>query len=353
MDKKKLSLVQFKRVRLNEKQLRNFTGFLKTKGKVYAPHRKGEKSFSFQEVDDPSRVVFNYPRTILPLKKFFQPPIETLLEFTINDNSYELPDIDNKNKIFFGVHSYDMQGVLRLDYVFSRGEPEYNYLKRRENSTFIGISFEPDEYHFSGSVGIDVENTEGFSIFIDIVDEDNYVVFACDNTGEELLKEYGIKDFESGEYKLKEREFKAKLKYHYGRLPQIFEKCYNYDVWKKVSERCLGCGNCNLVCPTCYCFDVEDDVDLKIEMGSRTRRWDSCMLNEFAMVAGGENFRKELYQRTRHRLHRKFKYITDHYGYPFCVGCGRCSQYCPADINMVEVVNDLIKEHEEREKVYV
>ena len=336
--------------KISTSEIKELINFLMNDGKVYAPHKKGESSFSFEEVADANDVVLDYSRTILPLKKFFIPPRETILSFNRSENSFQKPKIENPNRYFFAVHSYDMQAILRLDYSFSKGEPEYNYLTRRENSTFIGITYDPDEYHFSKSVGIALEDMTGFSLFIELKDDES-VIFAVDDEGRDILKRFGKTDFEEGTYEFPEKHFSAKLKYHYNRLPKIFEKSYRSRVWDEVAEKCVGCGTCNLVCPTCYCFDVEDDVELDMTTGVRERHWDSCMLNDFAMVAGGENFRKEKSERTRHRLHRKFKYITDHYGAPFCVGCGRCSKYCTAKISIVEIVNDLIKEFEEYEKV--
>jgi formate hydrogenlyase subunit 6/NADH:ubiquinone oxidoreductase subunit I len=113
-----------------------------------------------------------------------------------------------------------------------------------------------------------------------------------------------------------------------------------------VAEKCVGCGTCNLVCPTCYCFDVEDEVDVSLEGGSRHRHWDGCMLREFSAVAGGEVFRKNLAARQRHRVYRKFKYISDTTGEPWCVGCGRCTAFCTAGISIVNMVNRLVQEHD-------
>ena len=113
-------------------------------------------------------------------------------------------------------------------------------------------------------------------------------------------------------------------------------------------DECVGCGTCNLVCPTCFCFDVEDNMDLSLQNGTRDRSWDGCMLNGFAAVAGGENFRKTLADRQRHRVYRKFKYITYITGEPWCVGCGRCTVYCTAGISIVEIVNQLCVEYERK-----
>ncbi|HHJ53766.1 MAG TPA: hypothetical protein ENJ89_11270 [Caldithrix abyssi] len=124
---------------------------------------------------------------------------------------------------------------------------------------------------------------------------------------------------------------------------------YQSNVWQKVAERCVGGGTCNLLCPTCYCFDGRDEVELDIDSGKRQRFWDGCMLNHFAEVAGGEDFRDKLHLRTRHRLFRKFKYITEKSGTIFCVGCGRCTKYCPADISLVEIINSLVDDYNQKQ----
>ena len=108
----------------------------------------------------------------------------------------------------------------------------------------------------------------------------------------------------------------------------------------------MGCGTCNIVCPTCYCFNVEEEVDVTLKHGTRDRTWDGCMLRGFSEVAGGEVFRESLASRQRHRVFRKFKYISDETGQPWCVGCGRCTAYCTAGISIVNIVNRLIGDTE-------
>lgn len=315
-----------------------------SKGQVMAPQRKGENSYAYLPVTNAGDVVLDYPRTIQPLKKFFLPPIETLLEFQRSANSYKEIEEEIEPRIFFGIHSYDMQGVRRLDYSFTAGNPESNYLRRREQCQFIGISYSEDKNHFGPAVGIDVDEIDGFCLYLKKY-ENFYELWVIDDQGQELLEDFPPELLQSEETYQTANGTTAKIKVHYNRLPQIFEHVYHSDVWQKVADRCVGCGTCNLLCSTCYCFDVRDEVELDVDNGKRQRFWDSCMLNRFAEVAGGEDFRDKLHLRTRHRLYRKFKYITDKSSDIHCVGCGRCSKYCPADINIVEIINDLVDDY--------
>jgi sulfhydrogenase subunit beta (sulfur reductase) len=328
---------------------RQFIQFLMGKAEVIAPHRKGENSFSYEVVANPAEVVLDYPRTIQPLKKYFLPPRETLLTFDRVKNQFNEAITEAKERIFFGVHSYEMQGVLRLDYSFKRGNPESNYLTRREKSRFIGISYTPDKYHFSKAVGIDIEQSGGFCLFLDAV-TNGFNVYVIDTEGQKLIDEAKIGHAQNAPTTIAERSFKNKIKLHFNRLPQVFDHVYKSKVWDGVAQRCVGCGTCNLLCSTCYCFDVRDEIELDATHGKRERFWDGCMLNPFAEVAGGENFREKLSNRTRHRLYRKFKYISQHSGELHCVGCGRCSKFCPADISLVEIVNQLIDDYAEMQK---
>jgi sulfhydrogenase subunit beta (sulfur reductase) len=338
-----INLEQVKRYFFDHDTTLKFIKYLMKKATVIAPQAKGEASYVFDKVQDAEQVVLDYPRTIQPLKKYFLPPRETLLHFNLQDNSFYEAETVNEKMIFFGIHAYDMQAIHRLDYAFSKKNAESNYFKRRHRACFIGISFQPDQWHFSKSVGIEIEKLDGFCLFFEPV-EKGYLVFEINETGREMLAEFngGVLVDTPLDFEVTPKNFKAKIKYHYNRLPQVFEYVYHSKVWEEVAKKCVGCGTCNLLCPTCYCFDVRDEVDLNIIEGNRQRVWDGCMLNGFAEVAGGEDFRDRLDERTRHRLYRKFKYITEQSGELHCVGCGRCSKYCPAGISLVDILNDLI-----------
>jgi sulfhydrogenase subunit beta (sulfur reductase) len=122
---------------------------------------------------------------------------------------------------------------------------------------------------------------------------------------------------------------------------EIFDMEYESVAWNELADRCLSCGACSFVCPTCYCFDVRDDVDLGTRSGRRTRIWDSCLFTSHAAVAGGENFRKSRSSRVKFRFYHKQRGFVAEYGRPSCVGCGRCSVACPAGIDIVTVIRTI------------
>jgi sulfhydrogenase subunit beta (sulfur reductase) len=99
-----------------------------------------------------------------------------------------------------------------------------------------------------------------------------------------------------------------------------------------------------MVCPSCFCFDVQDDSNWTLQSGQRTRQWDACMLSEFALVAGGHNFRKQRAERYRHRFYRKASFLPKRCGFLACVGCGRCVTACTTHIaNPVDLYNALLE----------
>jgi sulfhydrogenase subunit beta (sulfur reductase) len=116
---------------------------------------------------------------------------------------------------------------------------------------------------------------------------------------------------------------------------------YHADIWEELGQRCLSCGACSMVCPTCYCYDVADEVELGSRDGSRVRIWDSCLYSSHALVAGGENFRKSRASRIKFRFYHKQRGFVAEYGRPSCIGCGRCIEVCPVKIDIIEVLNML------------
>ena len=92
-------------------------------------------------------------------------------------------------------------------------------------------------------------------------------------------------------------------------LAPLLGDVYDHPIWQEVGDNCLGCGACTLLCPSCYCFNVHDRIDLDLEGGERVRTWDSCQFDQFTKVAGGDDFRDNQADRQRHRFFRKYKYL--------------------------------------------
>jgi formate hydrogenlyase subunit 6/NADH:ubiquinone oxidoreductase subunit I len=141
-------------------------------------------------------------------------------------------------------------------------------------------------------------------------------------------------------------KFPYRLNFDVSELPSLLDMSMKSPLWEELGQRCLSCAACTNVCPTCFCFDVRDEVELDLKRGQRLRHWDSCQLDEFATVAGGHNFRVSRGLRQRHRFLRKGKYILDAHKYLGCVGCGRCARACLVDITPVGVFNELNRQQE-------
>lgn len=289
--------------------------------------------------------------TILPPKKYFLPPRETLLKFD-REGGFESV-FDDEPFALFGVHPYDMVAISQTDRLFSENQADAHYMSRRENATIVVCDVQKASKDvFAGCMGTATVD-DGFDILITKVDGD-YLVDIRTEKGESLAE--AIKDAEDAdEVSLKLRKLvwadstkllqKHKLHIRPDALSKLLDRSMEHPVWEENSERCFSCGSCNLVCPTCYCFDVNDEVEWDLQKGSRKRVWDGCLLSEFAAVAGGHNFRRKRADRYRHRYYRKGKYVAEKIGEVACVGCGRCITACAAKIaNPVEVYNKLVDE---------
>ena len=115
-------------------------------------------------------------------------------------------------------------------------------------------------------------------------------------------------------------------------------KAKDKDLWLKISENCIGCGNCNFVCPTCFCLEFDYFIDEK-NQGVKTAKWTGCLLYSYGQVAGG-HFRPELYTRYRHFVLHKLVFYPRQIEMLGCVGCGRCITWCPMGIDLRDSVNN-------------
>jgi ferredoxin len=176
-----------------------------------------------------------------------------------------------------------------------------------------------------------------------------YAVDVATEAGEQLLSGYGTAS-EAGDADMRRLNevlgakwprFTYRLDFDAAELPALLSTAYDHPLWEELGERCLACGSCTNVCPTCYCFNVFDEVNMPLTEGERLRRWDSCQLDQFASVAAGENFREARSARQRHRFMRKGKYLYEKFGELGCVGCGRCVRTCVAKISIVDGFNTI------------
>ncbi|HBG46518.1 MAG TPA: hypothetical protein DDW94_05950 [Deltaproteobacteria bacterium] len=308
---------------------------------------------AFAEIFEVDDLKLSETPTHLSAKEFLFPQREVLLKFNMRTSTH-VPVIEAEKQVLIGLHPCDIKGMGLMDRVFSHGVSDPNYLARREQTIVVGTDCVPDEYCFCSSLGTD-KVEDGFDIFLHRISR-GFLVRTSTDRGAELLsrladsREPTVRELKELEERgaQRERAFKAKINGAPEDLPAIYAKSDESPVWEKIGAICYGCGACNNVCPTCYCFDVKDEVRPNLVEGERVRTWDGCTLEDFAKVAGEHNFRKSRAERLRHRFNRKFRYLAGTFDSLFCVGCGRCSRTCLVKINIVDVTNELIRESHRR-----
>ncbi len=304
--------------------------------------------YVFDNIHSAGELALDYPTTILPPKKALLPQRETILRFHADESRLE-PLKEDQPTIILGVHTCDMHGIALLDRVFSEGFPDQHYLDRRKNTFLISIEcLTPcSEHSFCKSMGT-LTVPEGFDLHLTDLGDD-YALDIGSERGEMLIQGLGAvhegtdEDYQRVSRVMSEKwqRFPYRLDFDISELPSLLSVSYRSTLWDELGERCLACGMCTIVCPTCYCFNVIDEVGFSLDTGERFRVWDSCQLDKFATVAGGHDFRANRTSRQRHRFFRKGKYQTDAYNLVGCVGCGRCALACLVHISPVETFNTL------------
>jgi len=311
---------------------------------VIGPVAKGER-FTFERIDSPELLRLDYDTTLLPPKKLFFPPEEQMMRFRVADNEVVDDEVYAAPRVIFGLHPCDINALMLMDNVFMGEYEDPYYRARRESTMLIGVSCTPSDECFCNAWGTD-EVHWGFDIFLTDLG-DRYFVSVRSVKGAELLDEFvetrDANDEDTAAFQLRTREFKASFPddLDTSQLPLLLDAKFDDELWDRLGERCLSCGACSMVCPTCYCFDVTDRLEADGKTGSRIRTWDSCQFTEFAAVAHGQNFRDSRASRVKYRYyHKQWGYLSK-FERVLCVGCGRCARACLAGISPREVVTAL------------
>ncbi|MCX8015885.1 MAG: 4Fe-4S dicluster domain-containing protein [Patescibacteria group bacterium] len=284
--------------------------------------------------------VFDVRNDLLPFKQYFLPPEEKILERKKKKIKTLPPP---KPFVLFGLNFYDLEALNQLDELMLKPHSDYFYFQRRNQSIVIGL------------INEDIDSLPGGEIVFQKVNQELYRVWVKSSKEEKWLKKYARFFEKLSDAEIKTQKFNEVINWNKElrwllldpeKLAKAIEWSKNHPIWDELAQKCLGCGICTYLCPLCYCFSVEDYQTLDGEK-YRMRKWSACTLNDFSMVAGGHNFRKELKKRYYNWFYHKF--VRGYYetGKSLCVGCGRCHKNCPAEIDILKVLKTILKDYEQ------
>ena len=321
-------------------------------GKVVGVKSKGSK-FVFDELSSAQELRLDYDVTILPPKKYFLPQYETMMCYDLSKPFSVKREVKIEPLIIIGIHPYDLIAIQQMEKLYLDTNVDDLYLERKRNTILIGSTIKKvAERAFAGSMGTANTNS-GYDLMLTEMEDGRVAVEIGSEKGRGLLDKYAkvrdATDKEVAEVRaIKEAivgKYERKVNLDPKEWPLLFNENYHSSIWEERASKCLACGSCTLVCPTCFCYDVEEEVGLNLKEGKRVRTWDGCLLREFTKIASGEIFRKDIKDRYRHRYMRKAVYLPERYDFIACVGCGRCATNCLPDIaDPVDVVNQLVEE---------
>lgn len=282
-----------------------------------------DKVTSLSEIEWSAKSDYSFKEALLAIN-------ETLFYFT--EDRTDVPGVSSKGLLIF-LRSCDLHALKRLDQIYIKnGFEDYYYARIREKAKFIlmGCS-ESCKSGFCVSMGTNTSDNydayikpEGDIVFVDAKDEALKAAFAGGEAAD-VKPDFVAENFEKVT------------------LPKnLSNESFQLDIWKEYEERCIACGRCNFVCPTCTCFTMQD-IFYKDnpKVGERRRVWASCQVDGYTEIAGGHGFRKSKADRMRFKVMHKIYDYEKRFGYPMCVGCGRCDDVCPEYISYSNLVNRL------------
>nr|UWI48786.1 anaerobic sulfite reductase subunit AsrA [Clostridioides difficile] len=287
---------------------------------------------TFEEMEFAQKSNFSPKEIVLPIN-------QVLFYFT--EKEFKESDLDNK-KILIFLRACDINGIKRLDEIYLNNgeEKDYFYKHIREKIKFALVGCK-ESFRNCFCVSMDSNKTDNYSLGLNIEGETLYL---------------DIKDNEFEVFNGETAQFD---------ISHVTENLISVDVpenidsnemtgnpiWDEYDTRCIGCGRCNFVCPTCSCFTMQDIFYKENEnVGERRRVWASCQVDGYTDIAGGNSFRKKQGERMRFKTMHKINDFKKRFGYNMCVGCGRCDDACPQYISFskcIEKINDLVTSKEE------
>ena len=331
-------------MKLSKDKFNSFVAILAEQKQLYMPQAEGETlKFNPVTAEDKPELIFS--NTAVPAKSVVFPQVETLFNYEVEKTDIKMP-AGEEERVLLGVRPCDARAMSIVDSLFSWDVDDPYYLGKREKTTVVGLACQkPDVNCFCPSVGGGPASTEGLDVLLTDLGE-SFLVTPLTEKGEklcqaagEVLEESSGDDLNSAEKLHQEAAALISRSIDTGGIPEKLPELMENGIWKEVSASCLGCGICTFLCPTCHCFDIQDEIEGFD--GRRCRMWDSCMFGEYTMHTSGHNPRPTRRERTRNRINHKYNYYVQKFDVIACVGCGRCITSCPVNIDIIEILQQV------------
>lgn len=322
---------------------------------LYAPVKKDD--FWSYEIVKPDNVSIDYPNTVLSPKTLIFPQRELYFEFSHSDEGVpEITEIlpEEKPTVVFGVRPCDARGVSHMDKVFGGDYEDAYYWQRRNQTILVGMACNtpPSPNCFCTSVDGSPHGKDGLDILLTDMGE-KYFVQTFSKKGEKLIHTakalfVAPKPKDKTDVQKLHKEAVKKLPRQIqdtNKIPAKLKGLFDAEIWDDEAMSCIRCGICTYLCPTCHCFDINDEVAAQSPIsGLRVRTWDNCQFPDFTMHSSGHNPRPDKASRLRQRIMHKFQYFVENFKDYQCIGCGRCISKCPVGIDIIEVL-EKVRDH--------
>ncbi len=288
-----------------------------------------------------------YRNTVVPPKASLLPPMEEMFRFQKDKEGYQIepPPKNEQKQLVFGIRPCDARAIAILDMTFEQAYEDPYYLSRRNNILLVGLGCtNPCESCFCTSMG--TSPTDSTNVDLMLIDTgDEFLIEEVSDKGKELTaKASGLKEAtKDDEAKAKEAKKTAYDKVSRkldteGIKDKLLASFDDEGFWEKTAAKCISCGICTLLCPTCYCFDINDELVRR--EGKRFRSWDSCGFSLYTKMPM-ENPRQEKWRRVRQKVCHKYEFYPMTFDVIACTGCGRCIRLCPVNWDITQVIESV------------